>query len=91
MKRQKYTIESLPLDTNGGTIEVECADVTIINYGTSTLQINGIRIPPPATPGQWNAFFIAGNTGEIDTTKYSYQFTGGGTNDAIFVKRNYSN
>lgn len=90
MKRQAYTIESLTLDTNGGAIEVECADVTIINYGTSILTVNGIRIPPPATPGQWNALQISGNTGELDVTKYRYSFSAGGTNDATLVKRNYA-
>lgn len=90
MTRQEYTIESIPLNTNGGVIEVRCADVTIINYGTSVLTINGIRIPPPPIAGQWNALMISGNVGELDTTKYQYKF-GAGNNDAILVKRNYSN
>lgn len=90
MKRQQYTIESIPLNPNGGTIEVNCADVTIINYGTVVLLVNGIRIPPPAIVGQWNALQISGNVGELDVTKYTYKFNAVG-GDAILVKRNYSN
>lgn len=89
MNRQKYTVESLPLNQNGGTIEVNCADVTFINYGTGTLTVNGILIPPPTVAGQWNAFSIGGNLGEMDVTKYNYQF-GAGTAVAVIVKRNYA-
>lgn len=90
MKRQKYTIESLPLNNNGGTVEVECADVTFINYGTTQLTVNGVRIPAPAVAKQWNAISFSGNTGEIDVTKYSYSFAAGAGSDAVIIKRNYA-
>lgn len=87
---QNYNIESIPLNINGGTIEVNCPDVTWINYGTAILVVNGIRIPPPVTAGQCNVFLVAGNANEQDITKYQYQFSGAGTRDAILVKRNYA-
>lgn len=90
MDRPEYTVDSIEINTNGQAVESNCADITFINYGTSTLLVNNaIRIPPPATAGQFNFINIAGNRGEIDRTKYICHFVTGGTNDAVIIRRNY--
>lgn len=87
---KEYTVDSIPVNTNGQSVDANCADIMFINYGTTTLLVNhSIKIPPPATPGQFNAIQISGNIGEIDRTKYTCYFTGAGTNDALIIRRNY--
>lgn len=88
--RQKYRLLGHTVDSNGESVEPHCADITFVNYGTNTLLVNNfIRIPPPATAGQYNFFTIAGNTGEEDTSIYNIQFSGAGTSVAIVMWRVY--
>jgi hypothetical protein len=88
-KRRAYTVDSIPINTNGQAVESNCAEIMIANYGTTTLIINNsITVPPPAA-GQVNAITIAGNVGEIDRTKYQCRFAGAGINNAVIIRRNY--
>jgi hypothetical protein len=88
-KHREYIIDSIPVNTNGQSVESNCAEVMIINYGTTRLIINNsIEIPPPAA-GQANAITIAGNVGEIDRTKYICRFSGVGVNKGLIIRRTY--
>ena len=92
--RQKYTVAGHAIDPNGENIEADCVDILIVNYGTSIVRINNyLRIPPPTTAGQFVAFTIKGNTGELDKTTYQISFDAGGgglVNDAVIMWRNYT-
>jgi hypothetical protein len=85
MRRQEYTTEFLSVpDENGWSLEANCVDVTFYNYGTCPLIINNV------VTLQQNEFInIAGNTGEIDKSKYICSYQGSGTKNAIIIKRNY--
>lgn len=89
---KEYTVDSIPVNTNGQSVDANCADIMFVNYGTTDLIVNhSIRIPAPAV-GQFNAMQISGNVGEIDRTKYTCFFRGAaapGGNDALIIRRNY--
>lgn len=90
-KRQKYNTVGHQIDPNGEAVEADCVDVMFINYGTSVVFINNyLRIPAPAA-GQFTAFTIRGNTGEIDKTIYNISFTPGAIagNNCVMMYRQY--
>lgn len=64
----------------------DTAETTFYNMGTSNVSLLGGLV---LTPGQGIGF--SGNEGEIDTTKYTYTFTGAGINKLIIIQKLYVN
>jgi hypothetical protein len=83
--KTEYTVETLSIpDESGWSVESNCSDIQFTNYGTANLIVNnGIVL----LSGEW--INIAGNTNELDKTKYIAQYSGPGTRNAIVMRRNY--
>jgi len=65
----KYYIE-VNQYTRNINLSSNCSAITFINYGSNTVDINGVDL----TQGQ--QLTIEGNVNEIDQTTYQVQFTG---------------
>jgi len=87
---KKYVVEAITINVNGQSIEAQGIDVMFVNYGTTTLIVNNvIRIPAPAIVGQFNFLSVAGNSDEMDMTKYTCKFSAVAGSDAILLRRVY--
>lgn len=80
---QQYKIDILNLNSNGA-VRSDCADITFINSGTSTIVINNAL---QLTSG--NSITISANKDEIDRTIYNYFFTGAGSNILVVFRKIY--
>lgn len=90
-RRQKYTTVGHAIDPNGENIEANCIDIMFVNYGTTIMFVNNyIKIPAPAA-GQFTAFTIRGNTGELDRTTYQVSFSAVAGSEASVIWRQYIN
>jgi len=80
----KYYIEVNQYTTNIN-LPSNCSAITFINYGSNTVDINGVDI----TQGQ--QLTIEGNVNEIDQTTYQVQFTGASAvnNSLTVIKKLY--
>ena len=83
MIQQQYKVDFLNYVTNG-SVKSDCADITFINQGTSTVVVNNAIW---LLSGQ--SVSITANAGEIDTTTYNFYFDGVGTNKLIVVRKIY--
>lgn len=79
----QYKIDILNLITNG-QVRSDCADITFINSGTSTIILNNALSLPS---GQ--SISITANNDEIDRTIYTYTFQGAGTNSLVVFRKIY--
>jgi len=66
-------------------IASNCSAITFLNYGSNTVNINGVNL----TQGQ--QLTIEGNVNEIDQTSYQIQFTGSNpvNNSLTVIKKLY--
>jgi len=80
----KYYIEVNQYTTNIN-LSSNCSAITFINYGSNTVNINGVDL----TQGQ--QLTIEGNVNEIDQTTYQLQFTGASAvnNSLTVIKKLY--
>jgi len=80
----KYYIEVNQYTTNIN-LASNCSAITFINYGSNTVDINGVDL----TQGQ--QLTIEGNVNEIDQTTYQVQFTGASAanNSLTVIKKLY--
>jgi len=80
----KYYIEVNQYTTNIN-LASNCSAITFINYGSNTVDINGVDL----TQGQ--QLTIEGNVNEIDQTTYQVQFTGSSAfnNSLTVIKKLY--
>lgn len=62
----------------------QCAEISFINTGTSTMIINGISFLPG------NGIAFDGNANELDTTLYTLMFSGAGQNICFVVRKCYN-
>jgi hypothetical protein len=81
---QKYEINVLQY-SNTQFVQSNCNSITFYNVGSSTLLIEQSI---PLANGQ--TFTITGNENEICVKQFLITFTGGGENNAIIVKKNYT-
>lgn len=78
-----YKIDVLNYASNG-SVRSDCADITFINSGTSTVVLNNaLRIPS----GQ--SITITANKDEIDRTIYNFFFDGAGSNVLVVFRKIY--
>lgn len=69
--------------TDAQKFSADCAELTIVNQGTTTLFLNGIAF----APGTGIAF--ACNDNEADVTLYSIRFSGAGNNLCTIWRKVY--
>jgi len=67
----------------GQYIKSECADITFYNTGTANVSVNGIVLLPNQT------LSFSANQNEIDKTKYSFFFTGTGSQSLTVIRKLY--
>jgi hypothetical protein len=81
-QRQQFT-NDISIYQNGQYIKSDCADITFYNTGTANVNVNGIIL----LPNQTLAF--SANQCEIDKTKYSFFFSGAGTQSLTVIRKLY--
>jgi hypothetical protein len=81
MQNYKIDVLNYLLD---GSVKSDCADITFINTGSSTIRLNSAL---PLAPGQ--SITLSANAGEIDRTIYTYNFSGAGTNSLTVFRKVY--
>ncbi len=79
----KYIIDMV-VYVEPAQITSQCAAITFVNDGTATMTILGRSF----APGEGMA--INGNDWELDTTKYTLNFTGAGTRVCTVIRKNYT-
>ena len=79
----KYYNTITIIDTPGFLKVDQTAETTFYNNGAANVVLLGLVL----TPGQGIGF--SGNLGEIDTTKYTYTFTGAGTRSLVIIQKLY--
>ena len=76
-----------------GDIDIDplCNGWTAINRGTSIVQVNGVPLAPPATPGlSGESFGVSGNIGELYAGRVTCLFDVADTAPAlVFVQKIY--
>lgn len=81
---QRFNVETLNY-TQNNFIDSNCADITFINKGTNKVTINSGLI---LFAGQ--SLNLRANPGEIDRTKYNFNFdNGAGTNSIVILRKKY--
>ena len=84
-QRKKYLNTITQVDTPGNIKIKDVAETTFYNNGTSNFIVNNLSL----APGQGIAF--EGNDDEVDTTPYTYSFSGAGVNLGIILQKLYLN
>lgn len=80
--RQRF-YNDISIYQQGQYIQSDCADITFLNTGSSSVNVNGIIL----LPNQSLAFNA--NQNEIDTTKYYSFFQGVGSNSLTVIRKFY--
>jgi hypothetical protein len=82
-RKYYYTMESYTLGQSPWIIS-NCNEIAFWNRGTSNAVINQVLVLLPL-----DFVSLPGHINEIDTTQYSYNFTGTGQNLVIAVRKQY--
>ncbi len=80
---QKFR-EEFELVNQTKEIRANCNTLNVINIGTATAIINGINI----LPGE--QYFVNGNEGEFNETRYRISFSGAGTEEVQVIRKIYN-
>lgn len=82
MKREKYRVETEPVNIDGVIDAKESNELIFINKGTATAEIDGFPLAP-------NEFLTdGGNQNEINVSRYRITFVTPGT-QIVFVRRKF--
>lgn len=80
---QKFR-EEFELVNQTKEIRANCNTINVLNIGTATAIINGINI----LPGE--QYFVNGNEGEFNETRYRISFSGAGTEEVQVIRKIYN-
>ncbi len=80
---QKFR-EEFELVNQTKEIRANCNTLNVLNIGTATAIINGINI----LPGE--QYFVQGNEGEFNETRYRISFSGVGTEEVQVIRKIYN-
>jgi hypothetical protein len=80
---QKFR-EEFELVNQTKEIRANCNTLNVLNIGTATAIINGINI----LPGQ--QYYVQGNEGEFNETRYRISFSGAGTEEVQVIRKIYN-
>ena len=83
MDKQKY-YNTTDIFNTPAEITSECADISFLNLGTSTVLINNTI---ELTFGVGVSF--TANWGEMDMTRYMVRFRGAGVNNLLVIRKYY--
>jgi hypothetical protein len=83
MKLQKFREEFTFINITQ-EIKSDCNTINIINTGTSTAIINGVSLLPG------DQYYVQGNEGELNETRYIISFTGAGTEEVKVIRKIYN-
>lgn len=78
----KFT-EDFKLINTPQEVRSECNQLTIINIGTATANLNGVAIAPG------DQYVSPGNENELNLTRYRLSFTGVGSNEVVVIRKIY--
>jgi hypothetical protein len=78
----KFT-EDFKLINTPQEVRSECNQLTVLNIGTATANLNGVDIAPG------DQYISPGNENELNLTRYRLAFTGVGTNEVIVIRKIY--
>lgn len=80
---RKYQTETQVYDETQLDVDSNCNDILFYNSTGATIFVNAF---PVASGGVYE---ISGNEGEINTTKYKLNFTGGNTGLVYVTRKKY--
>jgi hypothetical protein len=80
---QKFR-EEFELVNQTKEIRANCNTLNVLNIGTATAIINGINI----LPGE--QYFVQGNEGEFNETRYRISFSGAGSEEVQVIRKIYN-
>jgi hypothetical protein len=78
----KFT-EDFKLINTPQEVRSECNQLTILNIGTATANLNGVDIAPG------DQYISPGNENELNLTRYRLSFVGVGTNEVLVIRKIY--
>jgi hypothetical protein len=78
----KFT-EDFKLINQPQEVRSDCNQLTVINTGTATADLNGLEIAPG------DQYVSPGNENELNITRYRLSFTGIGTEQVLIIRKIY--
>jgi hypothetical protein len=80
----KYS-EVFQLYNQPSEVRSDCNQLTVINIGTATANLNGVEIAPG------DQYVSTGNESEVNLTRYRLSFSGVGTEQCMVIRKIYNN